>query len=211
MSDTALTELAGVADCPTESAYAWALDYDDEPTQQFTAHRVTDAALACSLVLIGVAGVVALLGIRGVFHVPAIVEPTPVAVTTAVPSTPAAPPPVTLTAAPLPTVTVPAPPAKTVQAPLETIEPTMQPPVYIPTPMPVDYDQREIYNLQAHGFTVSDAAAVVAQARQACGMLQGGTTPQMVVDHFTGGPFNTTPSDASAFVAITMGTYPNCP
>ena len=72
------TEMAGVADAETESAYAWALDYDDPdefPTQQrMTPRRITSLGLAASLVLIAVAGVVALGVLRqpGSPHVAAV-------------------------------------------------------------------------------------------------------------------------------------------
>ena len=56
------TEMAGVAEAETQAAYAWALDddVDDLPTQRLTPRRVTALALAVSLVLIAVAGAVAL-------------------------------------------------------------------------------------------------------------------------------------------------------
>jgi hypothetical protein len=215
------TELAGAAEAETESAYAWALDDDEDETEtrRLTPRRITGAALAGSLVVIAAAGVVAVLGIRGVWHVDA-----PVIV--AAPSTTEVPAPTTAAAAtvlapwitptattviaqpitPTKTVTAAAPPPVTVQAPMsKTVY------VPIPPPLPVNYDQRLIYNLQARGFTVFDAASVTAQAHQACGMLQGGDSPQAVVEHFTGGPFNTSPADAASFVTTVMLTYPSCP
>ena len=76
--------MAGVADAETESAYAWgALDYDDPdefPTQptRMTPRRITSLGLAASLVLIAVAGVVALVVFRqpGSPHVAASAAPT---------------------------------------------------------------------------------------------------------------------------------------
>ena len=69
------TEMAGVAEAETQAAYAWALDYDGDelptvPTQRLTPRRITSLALASSLVVIAVAGAVAL----GVLHQP---EPAP--------------------------------------------------------------------------------------------------------------------------------------
>ena len=65
------TEMAGVAEAETQAAYAWALDYDGDefptqPTQRLTPRRITALALATSLVVIAVAGAVAL----GVLHTP---------------------------------------------------------------------------------------------------------------------------------------------
>ena len=60
-----MTEMAGVAEAETQAAYAWALDYDGDefptqPTQRLTSRRITVLALAASLILIAVAGVVML-------------------------------------------------------------------------------------------------------------------------------------------------------
>jgi hypothetical protein len=61
------TEMAGVAEAETQAAYAWALDYDDpdesptQPIRRLTPRRVTALGLAASLVLIAVAGAVALI------------------------------------------------------------------------------------------------------------------------------------------------------
>ena len=64
------TEMAGIAEAETQAAYAWALDYDDPdeiPTQpiRLTSRRITALSLAASLVLIAVAGAMAL----GVLHI----------------------------------------------------------------------------------------------------------------------------------------------
>ena len=63
------TEMAGVAEAETQAAYAWALDYDDPdeiPTQpiRLTSRRITALSLAASLVLIAVAGAVAVVAMR---------------------------------------------------------------------------------------------------------------------------------------------------
>ena len=63
------TEMAGIAEAETQAAYAWALDYDDPdeiPTQpiRLTSRRITALSLAASLVVIAVAGAMAL----GVLH-----------------------------------------------------------------------------------------------------------------------------------------------
>ena len=57
------TEMAGIAEAETQAAYAWALDYDDPdefPTQRLTPRRITSLGIAASLVVIAVAGAVAL-------------------------------------------------------------------------------------------------------------------------------------------------------
>ena len=72
-----LTEMAGVAEAETQAAYAWALDYDgvDEfPTQRLTSRHITALSLATSLIMIAVAGVVALTVARQLEPAPA---PTP--------------------------------------------------------------------------------------------------------------------------------------
>ena len=62
-----LTEMAGVAEAETQAAYAWALDYDDpdefptQPTQRLTSRRIMALGIAASLVLIALAGAVALI------------------------------------------------------------------------------------------------------------------------------------------------------
>jgi hypothetical protein len=63
------TEMAGVAEADTRYAQAWALDYDDPdelPTEpkRLTSRRITSLGLAASLVLIAVAGTVALFMVR---------------------------------------------------------------------------------------------------------------------------------------------------
>ena len=59
------TEMAGVAEAETQAAYAWALDYDDPdeiPTQpiRLTSRRIMALSLAAGLVVIAMAGAVAL-------------------------------------------------------------------------------------------------------------------------------------------------------
>ena len=68
------TEMAGAAEAETQAAYGWALDYeptemagvavDDlptQPTQRLTSRRITALSLAASLIVIAVAGAVALV------------------------------------------------------------------------------------------------------------------------------------------------------
>ena len=71
------TEMAGVAEAETQAAYAWALDDgDDLPTQRLTSRRITALSLAASLVVIAVAGVVALVVVRNANH-PVAQAPSP--------------------------------------------------------------------------------------------------------------------------------------
>lgn len=63
------TEMAGVAEAETQAAYAWALDYDDPdeiPTQpiRLTSRRIMALSLAAGLVVIAMAGAVALMVAR---------------------------------------------------------------------------------------------------------------------------------------------------
>ena len=101
------TEMAGVAEAETQAAYAWALDYDDVdefptlPTQRLTSRRITALGVAASLVVIAVAGGVA-LGVLHHTNQPVAQAPSPSVVNTVVtPTSPeavTAPPPVTVTA-----------------------------------------------------------------------------------------------------------------
>ena len=57
------TELAGVADAPTESAYAWSADEDypatgswDDPERRLTPRRITILAVVASVVALGAVG-----------------------------------------------------------------------------------------------------------------------------------------------------------
>ena len=96
------TELAGVAEAETQAAYAWALDYDGDelptqPTQRLTSRRITALALAASLILIAVAGAVA-LGVLHHTNQPVAQVPSSSVVTPTPPEAVTAPPPVTVTA-----------------------------------------------------------------------------------------------------------------
>jgi hypothetical protein len=99
------TEMAGVAEADTEMAYAWgALDYDDAdefPTQRLTPRRITSLGIAASLVVIAVAGAVALGVLHHTNQPVAQATSTSVANTVVTPTPPEAvttPPPVTVTA-----------------------------------------------------------------------------------------------------------------
>ena len=90
------TEMAGVAEAETEAAYAWALDYDDVdelPTQRLTSRRITALSIAVSLVVIAVAGVVALVVVRGA-NQPVAQAPSPHVVETVAPPAPLSPTPI---------------------------------------------------------------------------------------------------------------------
>ena len=96
------TELAGVAEAETQAAYAWALDYDGDefptlPTQRLTSRRITALGVAASLVVIAVAGGVA-LGVLHHTNQPVAQVPSSSVVTPTPPEAVTAPPPVTVTA-----------------------------------------------------------------------------------------------------------------
>ena len=99
------TEMAGVAEAETESAYAWGLDYDDPdefPTVpvRLTSRRITALGVAASLVLIALAGIVSLVVTRD-SNQPVAQAPSPLVVKTTVappPSVKMTLPPVTMTA-----------------------------------------------------------------------------------------------------------------
>ena len=104
MGDGEPTELSGIAEAPTESAYAWALDEAVEwPRERWTPRRITAAALAASLVVIG--------GVGGVVWWHLERQESPTVVVQAPPPKVEAPPPVVV---PPSTVTVTAPPPKPV-------------------------------------------------------------------------------------------------
>ncbi len=91
------TEMAGVAEAETEAAYAWALDYDDVdefPTQRLTSRRITALSIAVSLVVIAVAGVVALVVVRDANQPVAQAPSSPLTETVTRPVPPPPPPPV---------------------------------------------------------------------------------------------------------------------
>lgn len=99
------TEMAGLAEAETESAYAWGLDYDgvDEPTaRRLTSRQITALGVAASLIVIAVAGVVAFVVTRQ--HGSPSAQSAPAASAVAAP-----PQTVTMTLPPPLTVTVPAP------------------------------------------------------------------------------------------------------
>lgn len=195
--DTALTELAGIAEAETESVQAWALDYDDHvPTQRFTGRRITTGALIGCLVLIAAAGVVALLAIRGLWATTQ--TQTPVTA----PTTPLTTPPVK--AAPRPWFTpTPAPP-RVEPAPVQA-----PPPQGITVEQLAAYDRQFVANLQARGWRIYNPLTITQQAHQVCAALANGASPAWVANQFIG---PTTPlSDAQQFVTTATLTYPSCP
>ena len=88
-----LTELAGVAESQTESVQAWALDNgsDAPAAQRLTPGRITAAAVVASVVVTGVATVIALQHLRG--DESALTAPTPTATVVAPPPSPTRPAP----------------------------------------------------------------------------------------------------------------------
>ena len=79
----------GRREAETEAAYAWALDYDDVdefPTQRLTSRPITALSIAVSLVVIAVAGVVALVVVRDA-NQPVAQAPSPHVVETVHPHT----------------------------------------------------------------------------------------------------------------------------
>jgi hypothetical protein len=115
------TEMAGVAEAETGSIYAWGLDYDD-PDEfasvpvALTPRRITALGIAASLVLVALAGAVAVVAMRQPVEQS---EITPAPVTT------------TVSVAPVPTVTVTAPPPPPLPPP-----PVITSTMVVPTPPP---------------------------------------------------------------------------
>lgn len=196
------TELAGVAEADTMSAYAWSEDDSPEEVEPapLRPFLITSAAVGVSLCLVTVAGV---LGYRWVTDE----APTPVAVsapatTTTVPPAPKAappvppPPPVTVT-----TVVV----QSTVQVPGQAPGPGVLPPAVL-----ASLDQRFIANLQAKGWLITDARILASDAHKLCAYLQRGGAIGPATQEYASASGQGL-DHAQQFVSTVVGTYPNCP
>lgn len=197
-----LTELAGVAEADTMSAFAWSED-DSAPEVEPESSRpfwVTTAAVAASLSLVTVAGILGYRYMGGD-------EPAPAAlsapVTTTVPPPPIAappvppPPPVTVT-----TVVV----QSTIQAP------AAQPPQRreLPDEAVAALDRQFIAKVQAIGGLVLNPSELTHDAHLTCAYLQQGKTVAEVNQMYAGASGRGL-ADAQVFTSLVMTTYPDCP
>lgn len=205
----AQTELAP-SSSETEAVTAWALDDAEEwaPPRRLTPALVTAGAVAASLTLVAVAGVIAWQHLRVEETAVVAAESTMVPATmtseappSRPPAPPPSPPPVTVT-----TVVVQAPPTQT-QAP------AANPGAISPQLMAV-YDRQFIANMQPHmqavGSVVEDADLMAYRAHQTCAKLQQGHTDGALAQQLMT-EFGLVPSLANAFIRTAMMTYPNCP
>jgi len=197
------TELAGVAEAQTESAYAWALDdgEEDEPERQWP-FLVTAIAVGLSMSLATIAGVLAYRHFEterstaAAVSTPAItttVSPLPVAA----PAPPPPPPPVTVT-----TVVVQEPPRTVIQ---------QAPAGQLPPPALVEgYDQQLYNTLQSRGILIPSREMMARDAHLVCARLQQGqSVSQIQQDYAAVSQGNM--AIASIFVSSVTAIYPNCP
>lgn len=198
------TELAGVAEADTQSAYAWSLDDGPdelEPERQWP-FWTTVAALGVSLSLVTIAGVLAYrhLGDQDSAPIAATsttVSPPPKA---APQPSPAAPPPVTVT-----TVVIQAPPS-TVTAQ------QLPPPNANPSaPALTDTDWRFLSRLQGEGWIISDPVLFAYRGHETCAMLRNGEPTTLVQQKLMQLDGVTNGKDAWSVIDAAMATYPNCP
>lgn len=193
----AQTELAGVADAPTQSVYAWgqaddALDSFNGDGRRYWPGWITAAAIAASAAVITAAAVVAWSHLRSrteeASPAPANTTTTSSAATTASSSDP---PPATVT-----TVIVQPPPAQTVTQPV--------PPAYDA------FDEQFVNILQRAGWSQDSPVFLARRGRQVCSMLQSGATPEYVTQRIV--TDSKLPRDqAELFTNTAMSVYPNCP
>lgn len=195
------TEMAGVAEADTQSAYAWSLDEgeDDEPQRQ-RSFVIVAAAVGISLCLVMVAGVLAYRHLG---------DENPAPVVASAPSTTTSP-----MAAPLP----PSPPAVTVttvvvQAPPSTVTAQQQVPPNlnpsIPTLTPSDWDF--LSQLEGQGWIISDPALFAQRGHETCAMLHNGEPTSLVQQKLMQLNGVTNGKDAWMVIDAAMASYPNCP
>lgn len=204
------TELAGVAEADTMSAWAWSEDDSLEDVPSTRPFWLTAAAVGVSLCLVTVAGVIAYRYTTE--EVPAPVALTAPATTTTVvpvaaPHPVPPPPPVTVTTVVVQsTVQVPQAAPKVGPIVLPTVMPNPLPPV-------TAADQLFLSRLQGQGWWVAYPQVMAYRAWETCAMLHNGEPLSQVqmklmqlqdVDIQNG-------VIARQFIDTASATYPNCP
>lgn len=199
------TELAGVAEADTMSAYAWSEDdgLDDVPERgPGWPFKVTAAAVGVSLSLVAVAGV---LGYRYATdgESRSVAVSAPFAATTSAPLPKAAPasvpppPPVTVTTVVVQS-TVPVP-----EAPPSGGE--------LPDSVVAAFDQNFLTNIKGRGWVVWDEKLITHRAHQTCAGLQNRTPLPVIYEQMMASEPQLTRGMAIDFVDAAMATYPDCP
>lgn len=192
---SASTELAGVADAATQSAYAWGLSGEAATEaiggRQYSPSWITVAVVAASVAVIVAAGAVAWAHLRtdSTAPTPPQAAPTPTTAPAPVPQAPA-----TVT-----TVIV-QPPAPTASQPAATP----------PSPTYDGFDEQFVAIMQRAGWTKDSPVFLARRGRQVCSMLQGGATPDYVKQRIvtdSGLPWD----QAVLFTDTAMSVYPGCP
>lgn len=198
------TQSASVAEAETRSAYAWGLaDMPDEPEpQRLTPRRITTAAVAASLALTAIAGVIAWQHLGGE-------EPMQVAETASM--VPAAVTPLTTTPKPVAAPPKPPPPPPPVTVTTVVIQTPAPTPVYVPPVVDMAaLDSQFIRNMLAQGWQIWDTRQSVETAHLACSMLRNGATTEAVATRLANAS-QASMDEGRAFTATAMRTYPQCP
>ncbi|QBJ00870.1 hypothetical protein Henu3_gp41 [Mycobacterium phage Henu3 PeY-2017] len=204
------TELAGVADADTMSAYAWSVEDPTINSELIDAGSdrpfwITTAAVGLSLSLVAVVGV---LGYRVWVDVPerptVVVAATPTTTTEVEAASPLPlPPPVTVT-----TVVVQTPAPAPAPVPVPEVIPSV-----LPTPLPPlsNTDMVFLSRMRAQGWYVSDPQLMAYRAFETCAMLRNGEPVWQVQGKLLGLEGVPNEVEASKFLNTAMSTYPNCP
>lgn len=194
----ASTELAGVAEADTMSAFAWSDDepddYPDEPTP-LRPFLITSAAVCLSLSLVGVTAV---LGYRwATDEVPAPAALSAPMTTTAVPAPQAAP-------------AVPPPPPVTVTT--VVVQSTIQAPAAVPASDALD--NQFVSAMRAQGWQIVDRALMVQTAHRVCAKFRDHTPmasiKQWLINESPGMDPRSAMVAADQFAYTVIETYPNC-
>lgn len=193
--------MAGVAEADTQSAYAWALDDEDEEPLRRWPFWATAAAVGVSLSLVTVAAVLGFRYATSEAPAPAALS-APVTTTQPMPTPKAAPPP----APPPPPVTV-----TTVVVQSTVQVPQAPPPPQQSQPTMQDADWNYIARMQGYGWLVQDPQLMAQHGREVCKMLHGGAPYVQVQQHLMTLQGVADGKGAWQIMDAAMQSYPNCP
>lgn len=194
------TELAGLAQADTGSAYAWALADDDgldARRPRLTPGQITTAAVTASIVAIAAAVGIGYRLLRSDPEAPITASAaTPLSSITVTARAPAPPPPVA-------TVTT-----IVIQQPAQTVT-QLAPTGHIQPPSTTDFDQLFLNRLRASGYAITNATPVLHDAHLICAQLAHGGSVSQAIDDYAAASYDNW-SLANLFVSTVMSTYPNC-